>query len=152
MGWQVVSDHQNNRLVKPVELNNDFFAAVVSDPQFGHSVVYYQPEQQWYFHAPVDGLYHPTTEEKLIALLSSLIIRCAAEMPASNIDLIQLFCRFREEERLKAVVKRARAIHLADSSFFNEHSSHQRVEGVENHAQLARRFVRSTVKLSLIHI
>jgi len=138
----VVGDQQGNRLVKPLELNDNFFASIISDQQLGHSVVYFQPEQQWFFHDPVDQLYHPTTEEKLIALLSSLLVRCAEEMP-KNVDVIQVFCRFTEEGRLKAVVKRARAIHAADSSFFE---SAKRVGGVDSFTDLARGFVRSAVK------
>lgn len=141
----VVADAQGNQLVKPIELNDNFFAAILSDPQFGHSVVFYQPEQQWFFHDPVDQLFHPTSEEKLIALLSALISRCAAEMPR-NIDLIQMFCRFREEGNLKAIVKRARAIHAADSNFFDSESAHQRAGGVQSFSDLARGFVRATVK------
>lgn len=141
----VVADGQGNQLIKPIELNENFFAAILSDQQLGHSVVFYQPEQQWFFHDPVDQLYHPTSEEKLIALLSALLVRCAGEMP-KNTDLIQLFCRFREEGKLKAVVKRARAIHAADSNFFDSESAHQRAGGVDNFSDLARGFVRSTVK------
>jgi hypothetical protein len=141
----VINDQQGNQLVRPLELNDNFFAAILSDQQFGHSVVFYQPEQQWFFHDPADQLYHPTTEEKLIALLSSLLVRCAEEMP-KNVDTIQLFCRFREEDKLKAVVKRARAVHAAESSFFDKESSNQRAGGVESFSDLARGFVRSTVK------
>lgn len=141
----VVADAQGNKLVRPLELNDNFFAAILSDPHFGHSVVYFQPEQQWFFHDPVDQLYHPTSEEKLIALLSALLARCAGEMP-KNTDLIQLFCRFREEGKLKAVAKRARAIHAADRSFFDNESSNKRAGGVDNFGDLARGFVRATVK------
>jgi hypothetical protein len=141
----VITDQQGNKLVRPIELNDNFFAAILSDQQLGHSVVYYQPEQQWYFADPVDQLYHPTSEEKLIALLSSLLVRCAEEMP-KNVDVIQLFCRFREEGKLKAVVKRARAVHAADSSFFDNESSNKRAGGVDSFSDLARGFVRSTVK------
>jgi hypothetical protein len=141
----VVADAHGNKLVRPLELNDNFFAAILSDQQLGHSVVFFQPEQQWFFHDPVDQLYHPTSEEKLIALLSALLARCAGEMP-KNTDLIQLFCRFREEGKLKAVVKRARAIHAADSSFFNNESGNRRAGGVDNFSDLARGFVRATVK------
>lgn len=140
----VVADQKGNRLVKPLELNDNFFAAIISDPQLGHSVVFYEPEQQWLFLDPADQLFHTTTEAKIIALLSSLLVRCAEEMPR-NIDLIQLFCRFTEEARLKAVVKRARAIHAADSSFFDNGSA-KRVGGVDSFSDLARGFVRATVK------
>lgn len=139
----VVADGQGSQLVKPIELNDNFFAAILSDPHLGHSVAF--SEQQWFFLDPVDGLYHPTCEEKLIALLSALLARCAGEMP-KNTDLIQLFCRFREEGKLKAVVKRARAIHAADSSFFDGESANQRAGGVDSFSDLARGFVRATVK------
>ena len=141
----VVADQHGVKLIRPVELNDDFFAAIISDSQLGHSVVFHEPSQQWFFLDPVDQLYHSTSEEKLIALLSALLSRCAAEMP-DNVDLIQLFCRFRAVDRLKAVVRRARAIHAADSAFFNSTGSHQRVDCAETHMQLARGFVRSTVK------
>ena len=141
----VVADAQGNQLVKPIELNDNFFASIISDQQLGHSVVFFQPEQQWFFHDPVDQLYHPTSEEKLIALLSALLARCAGEMP-KNTDLIQLFCRFRAEDKLKAVVKRARAIHAADRNFFDGESAHQRAGGVDSFSDLARGFVRATVK------
>jgi len=142
----IVSDPQGNRLVKPLTLNEDFFAAVVSDPQFGHSVVFFEPEQQWFFYDPADNRYHPVNEDKLLVLLSALITRCAEEMPR-DVDVLRLFRDLRSEEVLRPIVKRARAIHAADATFFDEHSSHQRVEGIECHAQLARRFVRATVKV-----
>ena len=141
----VINDQQGNKLIRPVELNDNFFAAILSDQQLGHSVVFYQPEQQWFFHDPVDQLYHPTSEEKLIALLSALLARCAGEMP-KNTDLIQLFCRFRAEDKLKAVVKRARAIHAADRNFFDGESANKRAGGGESFSDLARGFVRATVK------
>jgi len=141
----VVSDQRGNRIVQPLTLNDNFFASIISDGQLGHSVVFYQPEQQWFFHDPADQLYHPTSEEKLVVLLSALISRCAGEMPA-DVDLIRLFRDLRSDEVLKPIVKRARAIHAADSTFFSTTSSHRRVEGPECHTQLARGFVRSTVK------
>ena len=142
----VISDPQGNRLIRPLSLNEDFFAAILSDPQFGHSVVFYQPEQQWFFHDPVDDRYRTVNEDKLLVLLSSLITRCAEEMPR-DVDVLRLFRDLRSEEVLRPIIKRARAIHAADATFFDENSNHQRVEGIECHAQLARRFVRSAVKV-----
>ena len=60
-----------DRIVQPLTLNDNFFAAILSDPQLGHSVVFYQPEQQWYFADPLDNHYHPVAEEKLVVLLSA---------------------------------------------------------------------------------
>jgi hypothetical protein len=99
-------------------MNNSFFAAALSDSQLGHSVVFYEPEQQWFYLNPRDQLYHPTSEAKLMTLLSALLIRAAEEMPA-GVDRINLFVKFREEERLKAVVKQARSILATDSTFFS---------------------------------
>ena len=61
--------------------NDNFFVAIISDSQLGHSVVYVEAEQQWYFLDPRDDVYHPTTETKLMTLLSSLLVRCAEAMP-----------------------------------------------------------------------
>ena len=60
------------RIVTPIALNDNFFAAILSDQRLGHSVVYFVPEQQWYFLDPRDHCYHPTTEEKLMTLLSEI--------------------------------------------------------------------------------
>ena len=51
--------------------NDNVFAAILSDQQLGHSVVYFDPERQWYFRAPRDGLFHPITEAKRMILLSA---------------------------------------------------------------------------------
>lgn len=141
----VVADQQGNHLVQPLTLNDNFFAAIISDARLGHSVVFYQPEQQWFYLDPVDQHHHAVEEAKLVVLLSALISRCASEMP-TNVDLLKLFHDMRDEEVLKPIVKRARAIHSADSTFFDKHSSHKRVNSIENHAQIARRFVRTAVK------
>lgn len=142
----VVEDVQTGRkLVTAVSMNCSFLAAALSDCQLGHSVAFYDPEQQWYFLEPRDGCYHPTTEAKLMILLSSLLVRCAEEMPA-NVDKINLFVKFREEERLKAVVKQARSILAADSTFFSPTSPFKRVEGPEQHGRMARQFVGQTIK------
>jgi hypothetical protein len=142
----VVEDVQTGRkLITAVSMNNSFFAAALSDSQLGHSVVFYEPEQQWFYLNPRDQLYHPTSEAKLMTLLSALLIRAAEEMPA-GVDRINLFVKFREEERLKAVVKQARSILATDSTFFSIGSPYRRVEGPEQHGRLARQFVGLLIK------
>lgn len=142
----VVEDVQTGRkLVTTVSPNCSFLAAALSDSQLGHSVVFYEPEQQWYFLEPRDNQFHPTSEAKLMTLISSLLVKCAEEMPV-NVDKINLFVKFREEERLKAVVKQARSILAADSSFFSPTSPFKRVEGPEQHGRMARQFVGRLIK------
>lgn len=142
----VVEDVETGRkLITAVSMNDCFLGAALSDSQLGHSAVFYEPEQQWYFLEPRDNCYHPTSEAKLMLLLSSLLVRCAEEMPA-GVDKINLFVKFRGDEQLKAVVKQARSILAADSSFFSPTSPFRRVEGLEQHGRLARQFVGRLIK------
>lgn len=128
-----------------VALNDNFFAATLSDQQLGHAVVYFEPERQWYFREPRDGVFHPTTEAKLMILLSALLLKCAEEL-RSSVNMSSLFVAFRADEQLRAVVKKARSILAADSTFFSATSPHQRVEGPEQQDQMARRFIGVAVK------
>lgn len=133
------------KLVTAVSMNCSFFAAALSDSQLGHSVVFYEPEQQWFYLEPRDGYYHPTSEAKLMTLLSALLIRAAEEMPV-GVDRINLFVKFREEDQLKAIVKQARSVLAADSTFFSINSPYRRVEGPEQHGRMARQFVGRLIK------
>ena len=126
--------------ITAVAMNDCFFAATLSDSQLGHSVVFYEPEHQWFFFDPIDHLYHPTSEPKLMNLLSCLLVRCAEEMPV-NVVKTDLFVRFREAELLKTVVRKASSLLAADSTFFSTNSPYCRVEGPEQHGRLARQFV-----------
>ncbi len=136
-------------VMTPAALNDNFFAAILNDRQLLHSVVYFEPDGQWYFRESRDHLYHPTSEAKLIVLLSWLLLRCAEELggeKANRVDLYQLFVKFREEEVLKGVVKKGRSILAADESFFSADNLHRRIEGPEQHQQAARQFIATVVK------
>ena len=128
-----------------VALNDNFFAAILSDQQLGHAVIYFEPERGWYFREPRDGQFHPTSEAKLMILLSALLLKCAEEL-RSSANMSSLFVAFRSEEQLKAVVKKARSLLAADSTFFSATSPHQRVEGPERQDQMARRFIGVALK------
>ena len=128
-----------------VALNDNFFAAILSDQQLGHAVVFFEPEGQWYYREPRDGVYHPTTEAKLMTVLSALLLKCAEELRC-RVDLASLFVTFRSEARLKAVVKQARSILAADSTFFSAASPHQRIAGDELPVRSARQFIQSSLK------
>src|SRR5277367_3136347 len=50
----------------PIAPNIDFFAAMLGgDFMLGHSVIYFEPEMQFYYREPVLNIYKPTTPEKL---------------------------------------------------------------------------------------
>ena len=128
-----------------VALNDNFFAAILSDQQMGHAVVFFEPERQWYFREPRDGVFHPTTEAKLATLLSALLLRCAEDL-RSSVNMSSLFVAFRAEEQLKSVVKKARSILAADSTFFSATSPHQRIAGDELPVRSARQFIQTSMK------
>ena len=130
---------------KAVQMNDNFFAAILSDQQLGHSVVFVEAEQQWYFLDPRDGVYHPTSEAKLMTLLSCLLVRCAEAMPPL-VDKRSLFVDLRDDEVLKGVIRKARSVLAADERFFSAESPNRRVNGIETHAQMAKRFVQASVK------
>ena len=101
-----------------VGMNDDFFAGLLGgDRNLGHQVVFYVPEQQWCFYDCQFDYFVPTTEEKLMILLSQYLIHCCQEMPRFT-DIGGLFLRFRSEDRLKHIVKKAKAMLAADKTFF----------------------------------
>lgn len=115
----------------PLAIDEDFFAGLLAgDERLGHHVVFYGPEQTFYFLDCRFGYYAPTTEEKLQVLLSQYFVRCAESM-SWDVDLMNLFVLFRKPETLKAIVKRARAILLASESFFTGSSGRKRLVGDE---------------------
>jgi len=123
-----------------VSINTDFFAAVLGGRRdLGHHVVYLESEMAWYFKNS-DGVFKPTTAEKLANQYRALLMKCAEEVPAS-VNVLNLFHEFRSDKVAKAVVQRAKSVLAADSSFFSPTSPHQRIRGVELHERFARRFV-----------
>ena len=111
----------------PEELNIDFFAAALAgDPLLGHRLVFYLPEETWYFFDPRLLCYCPTSEEKLVALLSSYLVRCAQEA-GFLVDIKPLFTEFRRMEVLNSIVRRARALLAAEMSFFEGEKGHRRM-------------------------
>jgi hypothetical protein len=138
----VYADDDHGNRINAVALNEDFFAGVLGgDKQLGHHLVFYLPEQQFYFLDNRTGNYTPTSEQKLLLLLSQYLIQCASDMP-SNIDVKDLFIGLRDERNLRKIIRRARALLAADESFFGEKSPHKRIEGPETHTRLAKTFAR----------
>lgn len=126
--------------ILPVSINIDFFGAALGGRRdFGHHVIYYEPEMQWYFKCS-DNIYKTTTPEKLANVYRALLMKCASDMPA-NVHKLNLVHQWRDDRTARDVVSRAKSILLADSAFFSATSSHQRIRGVELHERLARKFV-----------
>ena|GEM_PF-3999494 len=61
--------------IVPVSINLDFFAAMLGgDSGLGHSVIYFEPEMQWYFR-DLDNIFKPTTVEVTNPCLFQLFSR-----------------------------------------------------------------------------
>ena len=76
---------------------------------------------------------------------ADLLLKCAEEL-RSSVNMSSLFVVFRSEERLKAVLRKARSILAADSTFFSATSPHQRVAGDELPVRSARQFIQTAMK------
>jgi len=130
--------------VNPYGLNDDFFAAILGgDKRLGHSVIFYQPEQTFYFK-DYDGWFYPVSEQKLTCLLSNLLVRCAQEMP-KKVHIHNLFVGFRTPEQLRSIIQKAKTILSVSAEFFSELSPHQRREGPELIVRTAKVFVADSI-------
>ena len=125
--------------VTPISINIDFFASLFSDPALGLSVVYYEPEMQWYY-CDIDGIYRITSQEKLQCLFRGLLMRSAESM-SNDVNKLNLVVEFRSDKVAKAVVYRAKSILAAGPDFFSAKSCHQRIQGPEIHQRIAQVFV-----------
>ena len=128
--------------VNPIALNEIFFASIlVGDEKLGHKVVYYTPDQQFYFKDPAEkGKFKPTTEAKLKTLLSLYILRCGEDLQDST-PKFNLFVRFRKDQELQRIVDKAKSLLSAGKSFFSLDSPNVRIEGAEVYGKTARIFV-----------
>ena len=134
------TDDMGKVKINPISINVDFFASIISDPALGLSVVYFEPEMQFYFNSAFQPVFKPTSPEKLQSLYRGLLIK-AAQSFTQEVNILNLFVEFRSDKIAKAVVQRAKSILAADSSFFSATSSHQRIRGVEMVERVARKFV-----------
>jgi len=116
--------------VTPVSINLDFFAGMLGgDKSLGHSVVYFEPEMQFYYREPVLNIYKPTTPEKLQNYYRAMLLRCAQEL-GNETDKLNLFVEFRSDKNARAVVQRAKSVLAAGSDFFSATSPHTRIRGI----------------------
>ena len=125
----------------PLSPNLDSLAACLGgDERLGHRVIFFQPEQQFYFYDPRDQMFHATTAPKLQNLLRGLLARCA-EVVRGDGAKFQLFHTLRTDQVAKAVVNHSKSILAAGPDFFSVTSPHQRVAGPEIHQRIAQVFV-----------
>jgi hypothetical protein len=111
----------------PEVLNEDFFAATLGgDRRMGHHVVYYRPENTFYFYDYREDAYYPTTEAKLQMLVSNYLVRCAQDM-GSLVDICNLMVEFRKQRILQSVVDKAKALLAADKQFFSKDTGNKRI-------------------------
>jgi len=143
------SDGMGIERVNPIALNEIFFAAILAgDRNLGHQVVFYTPDQQFYFRDPADGdKFKATTEAKLRTLLSMYILQCAEEMQDPT-PKFNLFVRFRQDHELQKIVDKAKSLLSADKSFFSLESPNIRVEGAEAHGKAAKLFVSHVMQIT----
>jgi hypothetical protein len=140
---QQVDQFQPN--VLPVTINTDFMACALGGRQdYGHHVVYFEPELAWYYMES-DGIYRITTSEKLAHQYRALMMQCAQDMPA-NIHKLNLVNEWRSDKTAKTIVQRAKSILAANSSFFSATSPHQRIKGPELHERLIRKLVETMLE------
>jgi len=110
----------------PAYLNEDFFASILGgNKELGHQVVYYPPEDTFYFYDCRVDAFCPTTEAKLKLLLSNYLIRCSQEM-GSLVDVTNLVVSFRKEEALSSIILKAKAVLEAERCFFEGKDGHRR--------------------------
>lgn len=124
--------------VTPISINLDFFAGMLGgDIRLGHSIIYFEPEMQFYYRESMLQLYKPTSPEKLQNYYRAMLLRCAQELGGET-DKLNLFLEFRSDKIAKQITNGFKSILAADSSFFSASSPHERIRGVE----LAERLMR----------
>jgi hypothetical protein len=128
-----------------LDVNLDFFASILKgNSRLGHSVIYYEPELQWYFKDS-DQIYKTTSPEKLQNWVRAMFLKCAEVMPRT-VDPFNLYTKFRSDQVVKAIVNRAKSILAANESFFSASSPHKREQGPELPERLARVFIESMLE------
>jgi hypothetical protein len=131
--------------ISPISINVDFFAAILSDSALGLSVVYFEPEMQFYYNSPFQPVYKPVSPEKLQNLYRGLLMRAATSL-ASDVNIFNLFLEFRSDKMAKQVTNKAKSILACDSSYFSATSPHQRIKGQELQERLILRLVETMLE------
>jgi hypothetical protein len=109
--------------VTAISINIDFFASMLGgESELGHSIVYFEPEIQFYYREPLTGMFKPTSAEKLQTYYRAMMMRCAQELPDEN-NKLNLCVEFRKDGVAKAVVNRAKSVLAASEFILLSHQS-----------------------------
>jgi hypothetical protein len=120
-------DSNGLRRFIPIAINEDSWAhAIGGDRRLCHEVVWYSPEETWYFYDPKYDAFVPTTTEKMEALLSFYLLKCSQEM-GSLVEIRPLVTTFRKSETLARVLSRAKALLLASGGYFEGKNGYRRM-------------------------
>ena len=101
-----------------IDINTDFWAAYIGgDKRLQHDLVYYVPEQTFYFYDPLSECYVPTNEQKVRVWLGLSLQERAWGQPEKTASMILM--QFREKPVFDEIIAKAKALHEAGYSFFN---------------------------------
>ena len=137
----------NQFKISPISINLDFFAAIFSDPSISLSVVYFEPEMQFYYNSAFKLVYQPVSPEKLQNLYRGFLIKCAQALN-NEVNIFNLFHEFRSDKVARQVTSRAKSVLACDSAFFSATSPYQRICGPELHERLIRVVVETMLERS----
>lgn len=130
------------------EINIDLFAAIIGGTDDRSKVVYYEPEHRFYRMDTLAGHFKIVSEETLKFGLSQELLHCASYFSEhrQRVSITNIFKRFRREEVLDAILKRAEGLLAKDESFFAEGKGHRRAPQFLTGIQTARIFVQEAIK------
>lgn len=141
---QSTEEYQGWRLIRLPAINHQFFAGILGGRKDLNHKTVYLPDKHTFYFKDNDGLFKPTTEQKLQCYLASLLMKCAEEMPAT-VDRQKLIVDYRSPETLKQITHQARAILQVEAEFFESGINHRK-EGRESMVAVTRHFVTASIK------
>lgn len=104
---------------EPVHLNCDFFAAVLrGEERLGLRMVYYRPDNTFYYYEYKIGIYEATTPDRIKLLLRHYLNVSLQELNLFFMSVEPLSTTFQQDKVLDEVVERAKVILEVDKSFF----------------------------------
>ena len=124
--------------IYPLSINEDSFAAILGHQKCKRTI-FYIPEQRFYRFNETHDHFELATHEDLKLMLSQQLIKCAQEM-TSLTDIQPLLTKFRSDDVLEAVIKRAQSVLAKSADFFSEESGNRRSASLVPE-EAARRFV-----------
>jgi putative DNA primase/helicase len=100
------------------DLSEDFLAATLGEMATPESPTVFVPqEERFYRYEPDAGIFVEIRENRLLALLSEVLLACGRDC-ASNCDTTNLLFRLRDTANLRGVVQRARGLLEVTTGYF----------------------------------